>query len=70
MYGPPLQATTHEGQAHGRQGTREQINKLGTDMKSITDKARDESRELTDDEERSFGKMDADREKLRRPRRA
>lgn len=43
---------------------REQINKLGTDMKSITDKARTETRELTDDEARSFDKMDADREKL------
>lgn len=43
---------------------REKINKLGTDMTAITAKARDEKRELTQDEELAFDKMDADREKL------
>src|SRR6185503_14058457 len=44
---------------------REQINKLGTDMKAITDKAKDEKREkLTREEEIAFDKMDADRETL------
>lgn len=43
---------------------REQINKLGTDMQAIIAKARDEKRELSAEEETSFDKMDADREKL------
>lgn len=43
---------------------REQINKLGTDMSAITTKCRDEKREMSDDEEKSFDKMDVDREKL------
>lgn len=43
---------------------REQINKLATDMQAIMAKARDEKRELTAEEETSFDKMDADREKL------
>jgi HK97 family phage major capsid protein len=43
---------------------REQINKLGTDMRSITEKCRTETREMTAEEESSFDKMDTDREKL------
>lgn len=44
---------------------REQINKLGTDMLAITAKAKDENRsKLTDDETRSFDKMDTDRNVL------
>lgn len=43
---------------------RESINKLGTDMTAITAKCREEKREMTADEERSFDTMDTDREKL------
>lgn len=43
---------------------REQINKLGTDMTSMINKAREEKRELTDEEKRTFDKMDRDREEL------
>jgi HK97 family phage major capsid protein len=43
---------------------RDQINKLGTDMKGLIEKAKGESRDLTADEERSFDAMDSDREKL------
>ncbi|HEX7769866.1 MAG TPA: phage major capsid protein [Dokdonella sp.] len=46
---------------------REQINKLGTDMRAMLDaaKAREEGkREFTDDENVKFDKMDADREAL------
>lgn len=46
---------------------REQINKLGTDMRAMLDaaKAREEGkRELTDDENVKFDRMDADREAL------
>lgn len=43
---------------------REQINKLGTDMTALLAKAKDENRDLTADEERSFDQMDGDREKL------
>lgn len=42
---------------------REQINKLGTDMKALIDGAKTENRSLTPDEESKFDKMDADREK-------
>lgn len=41
---------------------REQINKLGTDMKALTDKAKGENRNLTAEEAISFDKMDTDRE--------
>lgn len=43
---------------------REQANKLGVDMRSLLDKCKDEKREMTADEETTFDKMDADREKL------
>lgn len=43
---------------------REQINKLGTDLKAMVEKAKAENRDLTSDEERSFDAMDGDREKL------
>lgn len=44
--------------------TREKINKLGVDMSAIMAKAKDETRELTSDEEKKFDEMDVDREKL------
>lgn len=43
---------------------RESINKLATDMQAMTNKARDDKRDLTADEEQKFDTMDADREKL------
>jgi HK97 family phage major capsid protein len=43
---------------------REKINKLGTDMKGLVDKAKAETRELSADEEREFDRMDTEREKL------
>lgn len=44
---------------------REQINKLGTDMSAIITKCKEEKREkMTPEEEASFDRMDADREKL------
>jgi HK97 family phage major capsid protein len=43
---------------------REKANKLGVDMQAILAKAKAEQRELSQDEERDFDKMDADREKL------
>lgn len=44
---------------------REQINKLGVDMRAITEKAKEEKRsDLTAEEETSFDKMNADREVL------
>lgn len=42
---------------------REAINKLGTDMTALTTKCREDKREMTPEEEVSFDKMDADREK-------
>ena len=41
---------------------REQINKLGTDMKAMVDKAREEKRELSAEENLAFDKMDTERE--------
>lgn len=43
---------------------REQINKLGTDMKAIMSKAGEEKRELSQEEELSFDRMDSERETL------
>jgi len=50
--------------AQGLQELRDQINKLGVDMTAIMTRAREEQRELTSDEEQSFDRMDADRERL------
>lgn len=41
---------------------REEINKLGTDMRALTEKAKSENRSLTAEEAQSFDKMDVDRE--------
>lgn len=43
---------------------REQINKLGTDMLGIVNKAKEDKRDMTAEEEASFDKMDKDREDL------
>lgn len=43
---------------------REKANKLGVDMTAITAKCREEQREMTNEEELSFDRMDRDREEL------
>lgn len=43
---------------------REEINKLGTEMRAITEKAAEEKRDLTADEDARWEKLDTDREAL------